>query len=98
MSEVVNDAFLNIKNKKNLRQLTKSDISDLEKLKLDVFANLELLAPVTTDIIHAALSGGLQAPAAFKKMLDDQGVNTQSMNIEPYRKHAIGLYLEYLEY
>ena len=98
VSEVVNDAFLNIKNKKNLRQLTKSDISDLEKLKLDVFVNLELLAPVTTDIVHAALSGGLQAPAAFKKMLDDQGVNTQSMNIEPYRKHAIGLYLEYLEY
>jgi hypothetical protein len=98
VSEVVNTAFLDVKNKKNLRQLTKSDVADLEKLKLDVFANLELLSPISTSTIHDVLVSGSQVPPDFKKMLDDQGVNLQNMNIEPYRKHAIGLYLEYLGY
>jgi len=98
VSEIVNAAFLKIKEKKNLRQLTKSDVVDLEKLKLDVFSNLELLDPVTPDIVYEILSNGLQAPPSFRAMLDEQGVNTQSMNIEPYRRRAVGLYLEYLGY
>lgn len=98
VSEIVNEAFLEIKQKKNLRQLTKSDVADLEKLKLDVFVNLELLAPVTANVVYEIMSGGHQAPTSFRTMLEDQGVTTQNMNIEPYRKRAVGLYIEYLGY
>ena len=97
VSEVVNGAFLNIKDKKNLRQLTKSDVADLEQLKLDVFTNLEILSEVDVDSIYTSLSVGARTPQDFKDMLESREVNTHDLNIDSYRRHVIGAYLEYLD-
>ena len=56
ISSVINNAFLNCHNKKNLRQLTKSEASSLEQLKVDVLTNLPLMQPVTTESVYAILS------------------------------------------
>ena len=96
ISDVVNDAFLNTKGKKNLRQLTKSDVADLESLKVDVFTNLDLLSDVTSSSIYRVLSEGLRAPMEFRQVLADSNINTETMHIDAYRRSTIGLYVEYL--
>lgn len=96
ISDVVNDAFLNTKGKKNLRQLTKSDVADLESLKVDVFTNLDLLSDVTSSSIYRVLSEGLRAPMEFRQVLADSNINTDTMHIDAYRRSTIGLYVEYL--
>jgi hypothetical protein len=96
ISEIVNDAFLSVKKKKNLRQLTKSDIMDLENLKLDVLTNIDPMAEVTADVIFHKLSTGAQSPKLFKNILESKGVTTSNMSIDSYRQYAIGCYIEFL--
>ena len=96
ISDIVNDAFLNTKGKKNLRQLTKSDVADLESLKVDVFTNLDLLSNVTSTSIYNILSEGLRAPVEFRQALADSNISTDTMHIDAYRRSTIGIYIEYL--
>jgi hypothetical protein len=96
VSEVVNGAFLSIKEKKNLRQLTKSDIADLEQLKIDVFTNLDIMSDVTANCVYENLSAGVRTPVEFQGMLEAREVSTDKLNIDNYRKRVIGVYIEYL--
>ena len=95
ISDTVNEAFLGIKGKKNLRQLTKSDIADLESLKIDVLTNIPPNAAVSAEQIVEHLSDGSRSPMEFREALAEKGINTNNMNIETYRQHVIGLYIEY---
>jgi len=95
ISEILNNAFLNNKQKKNLRQLTKADINDLEQLKLDLFTNIEPLLPVNASIVQTILASKKQAPAEFKNLLIENNINLESMSIDKYRRNIIGLYIEY---
>jgi hypothetical protein len=97
ISDVVNDAFLSINKKKNLRQLTKSDVTDLESLKMDVFTNTELLSEVTPESVMNTLAQGLITPAEFRQILDKSQINVENMSIDAYRRRAIGAYIEFLE-
>ena len=94
ISGVINNAFLNCHNKKNLRQLTKLEASSLEQLKVDVLTNLPLMQPATTESIHAILSTKKTTPKEFMALLDSQNVNTDHMTIDNYRRNIIGLFIE----
>jgi hypothetical protein len=94
ISEVLNDAFLNCNNKKNLRQLTKAEASDLEQLKIDVLTNLPILEDVTASAIHSILSSKKTTPQEFKNLLQDRSVSIDNMTIDNYRRNIIGLFIE----
>ena len=94
VSSVLTSAYLNSKEKKNLRQLTKSQVRDLEQLKLDVFTNLEAGCNVTDDIIYTKLKSGVRIPDKLKNHLRDNNINPDTMTIESYRKYAVGLFIE----
>mgnify|MGYP001332019508 CR=1 FL=1 len=96
LSSIVNNAFLNIKGKKNLRQLTKSDVSDLERIKIDVLTNIPTLDDVSDNTVYNILSQNLKAPADFSQSLASRGISTENMNIESYRRNIVGAYVQYI--
>jgi hypothetical protein len=95
LSNTLNNAFLNAKNKKNLRQLTKAEFVDLEQLKLDVLTNLPILEEVNTEIILAILSDKLRTPQEFVTLLQDNNITIDSMTIDSYRRNIVGLFIEH---
>jgi hypothetical protein len=94
ISSVINNAFLNCHNKKNLRQLTKSEASSLEQLKVDVLTNLPLMQPVTTESVYAILSEKKTTPKEFMALLNSNNIDTDHMTIDNYRRNIIGLFIE----
>ena len=93
-SEIVNMAFLNSNNKKNLRQLNKAEAGQLEQLKLDVFTNLPSLEKVTAEAVVDILATGKKTPAEFSKTLADNNSSPDSMTIENYRRGVIGTFID----
>jgi len=96
VSDVLTNAYLKSYKKKNLRQLTKSQFKDLEKLKLDVFTNFDLGQDVNEETIHAKLKEGKKTPIKLQSSLDEKNVSVDTMNVDTYRKHIIGCYIEHI--
>jgi hypothetical protein len=94
VSGTLTNAFLQSHGKRNLRQLTKAQVKDLEQLKLDVFTNLEIQDDVDDSLVLSTLKSGKSTSQQFKGMLKDSGVNIDDMTIEDYRKNVIGLFVE----
>ena len=96
ISEVITDAYLKMNNKKNLRQVTKAEVADMEKIKMDVLTNLQPLQEISVEIIHEQLSAGKLCPKEFRECLASKNIDTSSMSIDSYRRSAIGCYVEYV--
>jgi len=94
ISETVNNAFLNSHNKKNLRQLTKAQVKDLESIKLDVFTNFDTHESVNPTTIFKKLKSGVKTNRELKKIMLDNSVNLDSMSIDDYRTYVIGLFVD----
>jgi hypothetical protein len=94
ISDVLTDAYINSKSKKNMRQLTKSEVQELEKLKVDVLTNLEIMSPVDASTIANILSSQHQTPKSFANILINENITLESMNIEKYRMRVISLYIQ----
>ena len=95
ISECVTMAFLKANNKKNLRQVTKAELFDVEKIKFDVLTNLDLLCEVNDNVIHQHLASASLTPTAFKTLLSDKDIDINDMSIESYRKKAVSCFVEY---
>lgn len=94
ISTILNNAYLSQKNKKNLRQLTKSEASELENLKLDVLTNLELFSETNAQNITDILKSNKTMPIEFKNELISKGINLDIMSFDKYRRSAIGVFVE----
>lgn len=94
IADTVSTAYLASLNKKNLRQLTKANIQDLETIKLDIFTNLEPLCYFSGNTIISMLKSKNKTPATFAKELKSRDININSMTLEDYRNGVIGLYIE----
>jgi hypothetical protein len=94
VSEVLNEAYLNSHNKKNLRQLTKAQVGELEQLKLDVFTNIDLLSETSTKHIYDILLANKKMDIDFKNILNDHNISIDSMSMENYRRNIIGLFVQ----
>jgi hypothetical protein len=94
ISDVLTDAYLNSKSKKNLRQLTKSEVLELEKLKIDVLANAELMSEINANSVRDILLSKKVASKTFVSALEEHGINPESMNIDKYRMRVISLYIQ----
>ena len=93
-SEIVKTAYLQSNNKKNLRQLNKTEAGQLEQLKLDVFTNLPTLEKVTAQAVGSILASGKKTPAEFTHTLAEKGISPDSMTIDNYRRGVIGTFIE----
>jgi hypothetical protein len=89
ISNTLNNAFLGFKNKKNLRQLTKAEVNDLERLKIDVLTNIDMLSIVNEDSIQKVLSSNKKTPQEFINLLNSKGISLDNMNIDKYRRNIV---------
>jgi hypothetical protein len=96
VSDTINAAFLGLSNKKNLRQLTRAEVDQLEQIKLHVFTNIELLDDVSETSIAQTVALNKNMPAAFENMLKTRKINNNSMTMEEYKRLAVAAYIEYL--
>lgn len=94
ISNILNEAYLKSNSKKNLRQLTKSQVADLEQLKLDVFTNVPTMSDITPDNITQILFSNAKADKAFKETLKLKGITLEDMTMENYRRGVVGVYIE----
>lgn len=94
ISNTITNAYIKSNNKKNSRQLTKSEVRQLEAIKLDVFTNLDINQNVTDEAILSTLKSGIKAKSDFKRTLLDNGVDIDLMSIEEYRKKVVGFFVE----
>jgi len=94
ISDVLTDAYLNSKSKKNLRQLTKSEVKELEKLKVDVLTNIDIMSEVNAASIRDILVENRKTPKTFASMLLEDKISPESMNIDKYRMRVISLYIQ----
>jgi hypothetical protein len=94
ISEVTTAAFLGMKGKANMRKLTKAEVSDLERLKLDILTNVDLMSDVTAESIKSILASNKKTPAVMLKALRDLNIATSNMSIDEYKKRSIGTFIE----
>jgi hypothetical protein len=96
ISENFNKAFLAINEKKNMRSLTKAQVSDLEKVKLDVLLNLKPLSEIKEEDFKKTLYGDKKMPEFFRKHLEENKISTEYMSMEEYKRSAIAAYVDYV--
>jgi hypothetical protein len=96
VSDTINNAFLGMSNKKNLRQLTRAEVDQLEQIKLHVFTNIELLSDVSQESITKTVAMNRNMPADYENMLKTRKINNNSMTMEEYKRLAVATYIEYL--
>lgn len=94
ISEILNNAYLQSKEKKNLRQLTKAEASELEQLKVSVLTNLPLFSDINTENILNILNANKSTPLDFAKAIEEKNININSMTMENYRRNILGLFIE----
>jgi hypothetical protein len=94
ISSTINQAYLKSKNKKNSRQLNKAEIKDLENIKLEIFSNMIPFDNVTSEYILDNVKSKNGIKKEFADRCVASSVNIDSMNIDDYRKHVIGIYVE----
>ena len=93
VSKVISEAYLKTNGIKNLRQLTKADTATIEKLKLDVFTNLEINEEVNSSIIIGLLKSNVSTPKSFKDLLKNNNISLDEMPIDLYRKNVVGFFV-----
>jgi len=97
VSDVTNKAFLAVLEKKNMRQLTKSEVNSLESLKLDVLTNIEVMSPnLDENTIKNIVSSNKKTPRSFKSVLNSKGIDVTKISMDEYKKQVIACYTEYL--
>jgi hypothetical protein len=94
----VNKAFLGSVGKKNLRQLNKSEANQLENLKLEVFFNIDVLSNITESDILSVLKSNAGIPKTLQIKLHAHNVSINTMSVESFKNHAIGILIsEYMQ-
>ncbi len=94
ISGIINSAYLNSNNKKNLRQLTKAEVKDLETLKLQIFSNLDQIENIDTSKILDGLNSKQSISKVFSNKLEESNITLDNTNIDIYRKYILALFVE----
>jgi len=92
----ITKGYLAMKSKKNMRQLTKAESLELERLKLSVFTNIEPMSNATNDAIGKALSSNKTIPTDFNNILNNQQISPKYLSMDTYKSKVIATYVQYL--
>jgi hypothetical protein len=85
-----------MKDKKNMRQLTKAESLELERLKLSVFTNIKPMSNATNEAIGKVLSSNKTVPSDFSGILDKQQISPKYLSMDTYKNKVIATYVQYL--
>ena len=92
----ISKGYLAVKEKTNMRQLTRSEALELEQIKLHVLTNLEPMKPVTAEDISKVLGSSKNMPNDFKNILIKEKISPEHLTMESYKKRVLATYVEYL--
>ena len=95
VSDTINKAYLGANNKSNLRQLTKAEVNDLEKLKVQVMANLNVMSKIDEALVFKSVSSNTKTPLQIEKTLSKEGISTSKMPINTYKKNIVGVFVQH---
>ena len=95
VSDTINKAYLGANNKNNLRQLTKAEVNDLEKLKVQVMANLNVMSDIDESLVFKSVSTSTKTPLQIQKTLSKEGISTSKMPINTYKKNIVGVFVQH---
>tara|TARA_R100001230_G_scaffold25062_1_gene18660 strand:- start:77 stop:688 length:612 start_codon:yes stop_codon:yes gene_type:complete len=95
ISNIINSAYLSMNGKSNLRQITKAEVHDLEKMKLDVLYNLEIMSSVDESSVMKILASQKSISKEFKSLLASKNVTLDEMSINDFRSNAVSLFVEF---
>ena len=95
VSDITTNAYIKSNQKKNLRQLTKKQVQELEELKLDIFTNLEAFQEVGESDVLYHLKNNSKANIDIISKMKTNNVNTENMSIEDYRTYIVGIFVEH---
>jgi hypothetical protein len=79
-----------------MRSLTKAQVSDLEKMKMDVLLNIKPLSEIKDEDFKNTLYGNKRMPESFKRHLEENKISTEYMSIDEYKRSAIAAYIDYV--
>ena len=96
ISALLNEAVLNSSKKSNLRQLTKSQIDELEHLKLIAFSNIDVFEEITDEKILNAIKQD-KAADSFINLMKTYNISHSIMTNDDYKKSLIGVYVEHFD-
>ena len=96
ISENFNKAFLGMKNKKNMRSLTKAEVRDLEKVKLDVLLNINPMSSFSEEDVKSCLKANKKMPKQFSQLLEKNKISTEYMSMEEYKRSALACYIDFV--
>ena len=92
----ISKGYLAVKEKTNMRQLTRAEALELEQIKLHVLTNLEPMKPVTTEGIAKVLGSSKNMPNDFKNILIKEKISPEHLTMDSYKKRVLATYVEYL--
>lgn len=95
VSDTINKAYLGANDKSNLRQLTKAEVNDLEKLKVQVMANLNVMSEIDEALVFKSVSSNTKTPLQIEKTLSKEGISTSKMPINTYKKNIVGVFVQH---
>ena len=78
-----------------MRQLTKSEASELEDLKIQVLSNLDPMSEVNEASIFKALSCQTKVSADFKDKLKKSSISLENMTMDSYKKAVVRMFVEH---
>lgn len=96
ISDTINIAALGSKNKENMRQLTKAEVSEIEQIKLHVLTNLPIMQEFSSSDINTIIASNKTMPAKFFNYLKSNKINTSSLTMDSYKKQVIASYVEFI--
>ncbi len=97
INEVINPAILAHYNKKSLRSLTKSEMDQLEHLKMCILCNIQPFIEINADTLNNLLKNPVKETAGFKNLMsslkkDFFNRNNRKPNVDELRKMAVSSY------
>ena len=95
ISEMTDTAFLHIKGKENKRKLTKAEITELERMKLDVLVQTDYMSDITPESMQVAFTSGQRVADEFLEDMQSRGIDVNSLSIDDYKKRVVSLFIEY---
>ena len=91
----ISKGYLAVKQKANMRQLTKVEANELEQMKLHVLTNLLPMKSFSNLDISNILSSNKKMPTGFQKILASKNISPNKMPMETYKKYVIGAFVDY---
>ena len=97
ITQIINPAILAHYDKKTLRSLTKSEMGQLEHLKMSILCSTEPFVEVTPEIVNDLLKNPAKPTASFKNLManlkkDFFNRNNRKPNVDEMRKITVSCY------